>query len=136
MTFYSKLTKELKRQFKTSDITIPDTRAQCVAIAQQVQEGLTRPEGKTSSLEYKDFKEKDSARPKYPRVDSKRDRKDRYTLGHRKDRHNLGHWKDESKERHQDKKGLEPVTCYKCNKLGHYTNNCPDLKDSNKKAKI
>ena len=30
MTFYSKLTKELKRQFKTADIPIPKTRAKCV----------------------------------------------------------------------------------------------------------
>ena len=33
MMFYSKLTKELKKQFKTSDIPIPETRAKCVAIA-------------------------------------------------------------------------------------------------------
>ena len=33
IAFYSKLTKELKRQFKTSDIAIPETRAQCVAVA-------------------------------------------------------------------------------------------------------
>ena len=33
MMYYSKLNKELKRQFKTSDIPIPDTRAKCVAIA-------------------------------------------------------------------------------------------------------
>ena len=36
MTFYSKLTKELKTQFKTSDIPIPETRAKCVAVAQRV----------------------------------------------------------------------------------------------------
>jgi len=33
MTFYSKLTRELKKQFKTSDIPIPETRAKCVAVA-------------------------------------------------------------------------------------------------------
>ena len=33
MTFYSKLTKELKKQFKTSDIPIPKTKAKCIAIA-------------------------------------------------------------------------------------------------------
>ena len=33
MTFYSKLTRELKKQFKTSDILIPETRAKCVAVA-------------------------------------------------------------------------------------------------------
>jgi hypothetical protein len=38
--FYSKLTRELKRQFKTSDISIPETRAKCVAVAQRIWEGL------------------------------------------------------------------------------------------------
>ena len=33
MTFYSKLMKELKKQFKTLDIPILETRAKCVAIA-------------------------------------------------------------------------------------------------------
>ena len=33
MMFYSKLTKELKKQFKTSDIPILETRAKCIAIA-------------------------------------------------------------------------------------------------------
>jgi len=33
MMFYSKLMKELKKQFKTSNIPIPETRAKCVAIA-------------------------------------------------------------------------------------------------------
>ena len=36
MTFYSKLTKELRKQFKTSDIPIPETRAKCVTVAQRV----------------------------------------------------------------------------------------------------
>jgi hypothetical protein len=36
MTFYSKLTRELKKQFKTSDIPIPETRAKCVAVAQRI----------------------------------------------------------------------------------------------------
>jgi hypothetical protein len=46
MAFYSKLTKELKRQFKTSDIAIPETRAQCVAVAQRVWERLYPNEGR------------------------------------------------------------------------------------------
>ena len=33
ITFYSKLIKELKKQFKTSDIPILETRAKCIAIA-------------------------------------------------------------------------------------------------------
>ena len=33
MNFYSKLMKELKKQFKTSNISILETRAKCVAIA-------------------------------------------------------------------------------------------------------
>ena len=31
--FYSKLMKELKKQFKTSNIPIPETRAKCMAVA-------------------------------------------------------------------------------------------------------
>jgi hypothetical protein len=33
MTFYSKLLKELKKQFKTSNIPILENRAKCVAVA-------------------------------------------------------------------------------------------------------
>jgi len=33
MTFYSKLIRELKKQFKTSNISILETRAKCIAIA-------------------------------------------------------------------------------------------------------
>jgi hypothetical protein len=119
MTFYSKLTKELKKQFKTSDIPIPETRAKCVAVAQRIWDGLHGPEERKSS--------KDDSGPKYPRIDSKRDRKDRYHLGHR-------HKDDRNKE-----KGSTPekeVICFKCNKPGHYATSCPDLKGSDKKAKI
>ena len=49
MTFYSKLTKELKKQFKTSDIPILETRAKYIAIAQCIQEGLYGSDGKRSS---------------------------------------------------------------------------------------
>ena len=49
MIFYSKLTKELKKQFKTSDIPILETRAKCVTIAQCIWEGLHRSDGKRSS---------------------------------------------------------------------------------------
>src|SRR6266487_2643232 len=83
MTFYSKLTKELKRQFKTSDIPIPETRAKCVAVAQRIWEGLHGSEEKKSPESYRSLREKDDSGSKYPRTDSKRDRKDRYHLGHR-----------------------------------------------------
>jgi hypothetical protein len=33
MTFYSKLTDKLKKQFKTSDINILETRSECVVVA-------------------------------------------------------------------------------------------------------
>ena len=66
MTFYSKLTKELKKQFKTSDIPIPETRAKCVAVAQRIWDGLHRPDEKKSSENYKSSREKDDSGPKYP----------------------------------------------------------------------
>ena len=124
MMFYSKLTQELKKQFKTSDIPIPETRAKCVAVAQRIWDGLHGSDEKKSSENYKISREKND--PKYPRIDSKRDRKDRYHLGHRQ--------KDDwNKEKSTPEK---EVTCFKCNKLGHYATNCPDQKGPDKKAKI
>ena len=60
ITFYSKLTKELKKQFKTSDIPIPETRAKYIAIAQRIWEGLYRSDGKRSS------KDNTTSSSKYP----------------------------------------------------------------------
>ena len=79
MMFYSKLTRELKKQFKTSDIPIPDTRAQCVAVAQHIWEGLHGSDKKRGSTDKPD----PTTGPKYPRIGSERDRKDRYHQDHR-----------------------------------------------------
>ena len=72
MTFYSKLTQELKKQFKTSNICIPETRAKCIVVAQCIQEGLYR------SNEKKGFIDRPSPvlGPKYSYISSKRDYKD------------------------------------------------------------
>jgi len=88
MTFYSKLTRELKKQFKTSDIHIPETRAECVAVAQRIWEGLHGSDQKKSlygSDEKKSFTDRSgpATGPKYPRIGSERDRKDRYHRDHR-----------------------------------------------------
>jgi len=66
MTFYSKLSKELKKQFKTSDIPILETRAKCVAVAQRIWDGLHGPEERKGSDNYKSLREKDDSSPKYP----------------------------------------------------------------------
>jgi hypothetical protein len=132
MTFYSKLTKELKRQFKTSDIPILETRAKCVAVAQRIWEGLHGFDEKKSFENQKSSREKDDSRSKYPYIDSKRDRKDRYHLGHR---HKDDRYKDDwNKEKKSTSK--KELICFKCNKPGHYATSCPDQKESNKKAKI
>jgi hypothetical protein len=138
MTFYSKLTGELKKQFRTSDIAIPETRAQCVAVAQRVWEGLYSDEGKKSSQNYKSSENAKNYRnstdstnssSKYPRIDSKRDRKDRYHLNHcNKD--------DRNKEKSRPTTEKEPVICFRCGKPDHYAPTCPERKDSEKKAKI
>ena len=77
MTFYSKLSKELRRQFKTLDIPIPDTRAKCVAVAQQVWEGLHGPSNQRSSKNDTSSKDNTSKyTSKYPCHSSTQDRKD------------------------------------------------------------
>ena len=81
MTFYSKLTQELKKQFKTSNIHILETRAKCMAVAQHIQEGLYGLDQRKSlygSDEKKSFIDRSSPTtgPKYPYISSKRDYKD------------------------------------------------------------
>src|SRR6266480_4871117 len=90
MMFYSKLTKELKKQFKTSDIPIPDTRAQCVAVAQRIWEGLHGSDerkglhgsDKSKGLTNMTPKPDPATGPKYPCIGSERDRKDQYHQDH------------------------------------------------------
>ena len=106
MNFYSKLSRELKTQFKTSDKTIPNTRTQCVATAQRIWEGMYEHQNTGS---------------KHPRPDSRRDRTDRYHMSHRRE------------ERHSSAKPREnqpSVTCYNCQEQGHYSTSCPKKKEN------
>jgi hypothetical protein len=132
ITFYSKLSRELKRQFKTADISIPSTRAQCVAVAQRVWEGLSGLEKRQALDRTEDF----GSAPRPSRFGSSRERKDQYYLGHRRPEYQNERSRDgPGKEATQgpDQKGL---LCYNCNKPGHYANKCPDKKEPDKKAKI
>ena len=142
MTFYSKITKELKKQFKTSDIPIPDTRAKCVAVAQRIWEGLH------GSEERRGFTDTTTGSgqvtgPKYPRIGSERDRKDQYHRDHRsRDDRNRDHRPRDDRDRDRSRNGStvrkpekEPI-CFQCNKPGHYSTSCPDNKEPYKKAKI
>lgn len=116
MTFYSKLSRDLKKQFKTADIPIPETRAKCVAVAQRVWEGLYGPEKRES----RDSRPKEEPRRpvvKYSRPDSER--------GRIHGDHGRG----------EGEKGREPnlqVTCFKCGENGHYSTRCPKLMDKEK----
>ena len=120
MTFYSKLSRELKRQFKTADISIPNTRAQCVAVAQRVWEGL-------SGLEKKlvfDRKEDSSFTPRPPRFGSSRDRKDQYNLSHRKPEYQSERNQDSPRKEATQRLEQKELICYNCNKPSHYANKC------------
>ena len=129
MTFYSKLSKELKKQFKTADIPIPDTRAKCIAIAQWIWEGLYGPSNQRSLKDNTSSKDNTS---KYPYHSSSRDRKDQYYLGHySRD--------DQNREKPRNKSTSKPekeIICFSCNKPSHYASSCPDQKESSKKAKV
>ena len=113
ITFYSKLAKELKRQFKTADIPILDTRAKCVAVAQRIWEGLYGDDRRG----LKDLTTRPSSGPstglKYPRPDSGQDWRDRYHLDHRSG-------DDRNKERPRNELRKDQPTCFSCNKPGHY----------------
>jgi hypothetical protein len=131
MTFYSKLSRELKRQFKTANISIPNTRAQCVAVAQRVWEGLSGPEKKPTL----DRKEDSSLIPR-PRFGSSRDRKDQYNLSHRKTEYQGERNQDGPRKEATQKPEQKELICYNCNKPGHYANKCPNQQEPDKKAKI
>src|SRR6266536_1613388 len=128
MTFHSKLTEELKKQFRASNISIPETRAECVAVAQRVWEGLYKSGRKRRFMDT----DKPDTPPKYPRIGSERDRKDRYHQEHcsRDDRN-----KDLPRNRPSTGQPEKELVCYQCNKPGHYATSCPDRKEP-KKAKI
>ena len=126
--FYSKLTRELKKQFKTSNIPIPNTRAQCVAVAQRIQEGLYRLDKKRGVID----KSNPATGTKYPRIGSERDRKDRYHQDHRlRDNRN----QDRPRNKPTTIKLEKELICYRCYKPGHYTTTCLDYKEYTK-AKV
>ena len=135
MIFYSKLSKELKKQFKTSDIPIPDIRAKCITIAQQVWEGLYGPSDQRSSKNNTSSKDNTSKyTSRYPCHGLSRDRKNQYYLGHySRDNQN----KDKPKNKYTTPKPKKKSTYFICYKPSYYASSYPNQKKpSNKKAKI
>jgi hypothetical protein len=128
MMFYSKLSRELKRQFKTSDIPIPETRAECVAVAQRVWEGLY---GSNAYKANKEPVKPSSGSNRLYRSESDRNRRDQHRSEHRS---RGEHGKDKPKS---DIRREQP-TCFNCNKPGHYATACPEKKKGypDKKARI
>jgi hypothetical protein len=121
MTLYSKLSRDLRKQFQKANIPIPETRAKCVAVAQRIWEGLNTydqprfPRVKDDSYsQTKDPKPKDSSdqQSKYPRPDSRRGRINQYRRDHRK-----------------ESNSSSQVTCFKCKEEGHYATTCPNEND-------
>ncbi len=113
MIFYFKLTKELKKQFKTFNILILGARAKCVAMAQRIQEGLYRPNKKQGIRGL--------------------DQKDQYFLDYRpkEDRN-----QNQPRTNLTTRKPKKELIYYQYNKLGHYATSCPNRKEPSNKAKV
>ena len=126
--FYLKLTRELKKQFKTSNIPIPNTRAQCVAVAQRIQEGLYGSDKKRGVID----KSNPTTGTKYPCIGSERDRKDRYHQDYcLRDNRN----QDRPRNKPTTIKSEKELICYQYNKPGHYATSYLDYKEHTK-AKV
>jgi hypothetical protein len=136
MTFYSKLSSELKRQFKTSNIQIPETRAKCVAISQRIWEGLHQ-DGPLSNRT-RDFTYQNHQGDMNDRQDPKRGQQrpfhHRSLNGYRgssREGTQIGHTpRPNTKTKDKDKipPGVNKagdLTCHKCGKSGHFRINCP-----------
>jgi hypothetical protein len=124
--FYSKLSHDLKKQFKTANIKIPKTRSKCVAVAQRVWEGLQNKDHRGSRSIEQGPKTSDTT-PK----DNNNHRRDRQ---HHDKHPNPRFYHDSKKHRedrskHGDKKEhIEKNLCFNCGKPGHFAPECPEKK--------
>ncbi|KAK9241558.1 hypothetical protein V1506DRAFT_550373 [Lipomyces tetrasporus] len=131
LAFYSKLTDELKKQFKAADIKIPETRSECVAVAQRVWEGLHNEDKKMKESRHtsRRFYSKDFSSKNKEDYKNRHGHKGLYRRDSQKDWHYSSHRPDNHRNEDKEKQKTSNL-CFKCGKSGHFAPNCPEKQNT------
>ncbi|KAK9364315.1 hypothetical protein V1509DRAFT_555045, partial [Lipomyces kononenkoae] len=120
-------------QFKSADITIPESRSECVAVAQRVWEGLNADKKTTEyrqtnrrpySKEKRNFNYRQAYKGVYGR-DSRGPHRDWHRTSYRQD-NDGGEDNEKSRTQKTQETRDHQNRCYKCGKSGHFAPNCPE----------